>query len=157
MERRVQITVIEIIGADIGVLPGPQHCQEVVWIAAAEICLPAADEEVLKRGKAELAPHFLAVEGLAQAPSGIDPAHRLKAARRRAGEPAVLPCSVGRQRRLHTLEKNEIVWRCLRRAADWGDALDAIREQRSPMKRLLGAHRETVDKMYPLDPEHLLK
>src|SRR6516165_316515 len=107
------VAAAKLVGADVGVLPGPQHRQQVVGVAAAEIGLPAVDQEVLQRGEADLAPYLLAIERLAQPPAGIDPAHRLEAARRRGGEPAVLPNRIGGQRRLEAFEKNEIVRRGL--------------------------------------------
>src|SRR5437763_855992 len=137
-------------------LPRPQHCQEVVRVAAAKICLPIADEKILERRKAEPAPYLLAVESLAQSPSGVDAAHRLKATRRRGREPAILPCRIGGQRRLNPLEKDEIMRRCLRGAADRSDAFYTVREQCPPMKCLLRPHREPIDEMNALDPEHLL-
>src|SRR6516165_7436145 len=77
------VAAAKLVGADVGVLPGPQHRQQVVGVAAAEIGLPAVDQEVLQRGEADLAPYLIAIERLAQPPAGIDPAHRLEAARRR--------------------------------------------------------------------------
>src|SRR5207248_7961341 len=43
-----------------------------------------------------------------------------------------------------------------RGAADRGDAFYPVREQCPPMKCLLRPHREPIDEMDPLDPEHLL-
>jgi hypothetical protein len=67
----------------------------------------------------------------------MNPAHRLKAARRLRGEPAVLPRRVGGQRRLDAFKKNEIVRRRLGRTADRREPLDPVEEQGSPMERLL--------------------
>src|SRR4051812_30225863 len=94
-ERRVEITAVELISADIRVLPGPQHCQEIIRIASAKICFPAADQEIFERRETEPAPYFLTVEGLAQTPSGVNPAHCLKAACRWGREPAILPRRIG--------------------------------------------------------------
>src|SRR5207247_8896189 len=77
-ERLVEIAAVDLVRADVGVLPGPQHGEEVVGVAPAEIRLPAADEEILERGKPDAAPYLLAVEGLAEPPAGIDPSHRLE-------------------------------------------------------------------------------
>jgi len=64
---------------------------------------------------------LLAIERLAQPPAGTDGAHRLEAARRRGGEPAVRPNRTGGQRRLDAFEKNEIVSRGIGRTADRRD------------------------------------
>ena len=151
-----EIAAVEFVGADIGVLPHPQHRQEVVGVAAAETRLPAADEKILQRRKPKPAPHLLAVEGLAEPPPGIDPAERLKPAHRLGGEPVILPGRIGAERGPHPFEKDEIMRRGLGRAADRGDPLDPVREQRAPMKRLLRAHREAIDQADPLDAEHFL-
>jgi len=52
----IEVAAAKLVGADVGVLPGPQHRQQVVGVAAAEIGLPAVDQEVLQRGEADLAP-----------------------------------------------------------------------------------------------------
>src|SRR5690348_11508480 len=47
-ERFFEIAVIELIGADIGMLPSPQHREQIVGVAAAKIGLPATDEKILE-------------------------------------------------------------------------------------------------------------
>lgn len=47
-ERRGQIATINWVVADVGVLPGPQHGQQVVRVAAQEARLPVAHDEVLE-------------------------------------------------------------------------------------------------------------
>ena len=39
----IEVAAAKLVGADVGVLPGPQHRQQVVGVAAAEIGLPAVD------------------------------------------------------------------------------------------------------------------
>src|SRR5439155_6947487 len=106
-------------------------------------------------GEADPPPYLLAVEGLTEPPAGVNPAHRLEAADRRGGKPAVLPGRVGGQRRLDAFEKDEIVRRGSGRTADRRDPLDSVGKERSPVKRLLCAHRKAVDQLDPLDPEDL--
>src|SRR5205085_6607311 len=89
-ERLAEIAVVQLVGADIGVLPSPQHGQKIVGVAAAEIGFPAADQKILERGEADATPYLLAVEGLTQPPAGIDPAHRVGTANRLRRKPAIL-------------------------------------------------------------------
>jgi len=89
-------TVIGGPGSDLTVSSGPR------WGCSA------GGSDDLQRGEADLAPDLLAMERLAQPPAGIDPAHRLEAARRRGGEPAVLPNRIGGQRRVDTSEVETI-------------------------------------------------
>ena len=51
----IEVAASKLVGADVGVLPGPQHRQQVVGVAGAEIGLPAVDQQVLQRGEADLA------------------------------------------------------------------------------------------------------
>src|SRR4051812_11501722 len=67
-ECLVEIAVVKLVGADIGMLPGPQHREQIVGVTATEIRLPATDQKVLERGKADPAPQLLAIKRLAEAP-----------------------------------------------------------------------------------------
>src|SRR3546814_3035525 len=62
-ERDCQVAAVELVVGDVAVLPGPELGEQVVGVAAAEIALPAGDEEILEAVEAEAAPEFPAVEG----------------------------------------------------------------------------------------------
>ena len=118
--------------------------------------LPEGDQEVFQRRIAQpLQIELRAIEGLRKAPAGIDTGHRAQSLVRFIRVPALVPCGIGGQRRLHPLEEDEIMARAFRRAAERQDALDHIRIERSPVKGLQGAHRPSGYQLDLVDAEFL--
>src|ERR1700730_6647103 len=115
-ERRLEVAVVEFVVADVAILPGPEHGQQVVWILRQKKPFPERHQKILKRGKAQrLEIQFLAIERLRKAPAGIDPRRRAQPPLRLLGVPAFLPCRVSGQRGLDGLQENEAVTRAFRR------------------------------------------
>src|SRR3954454_7007618 len=114
---------VEALGlADVAVLPGPQHRQQVVGVAVLqEEALPETDEEVLERGEPHLPVALLEVERLREPPPGVDARRRSQPARGLPVVPAVLPLRVGGQRRLDALQEHDVVRARARRTAERQD------------------------------------
>src|SRR5262245_11108038 len=62
-ESRSEISFIDLVGTDIGMLPGPEHCQQVVRVPAPEIAFQEA-HSVLHRCQTHLAIPLFAKEVL---------------------------------------------------------------------------------------------
>src|SRR3981081_396318 len=143
--------------ADVRVLPGPQHGEEVVHVAIDEQALPEADEEVFQGAAADRLPFvdFLSVELLGESPTGVDPRHRTQPDYRLLVVPAVVETSVRREGRLDALEKNDVMQAGLRRTAEGEYPLDHVGVTDRPLIGLPGSHRPARDEFQSLDAELL--
>lgn len=104
----LEIAAIKLIGTDIRMLPCPQHGEQVVGVAG-KAALPIDDKEILERGISQFASQLFAIERLGEAPSSINTCHGALATRGLSCEPPVLPGLVGRERRFHALEEDEVM------------------------------------------------
>ncbi len=141
-ERRLEVAVVKLVVADVPVLPGPEHGQQVVWILRQEEPFPERHQKVFKRGVAQrLDIQLLAIERLRETPAGIDPRRRAQPPLRLLGVPAFLPCRVSGQRGLDALQENEVVTRAFPRTAERRDQVHHAGIERAPVKGLQRAHR----------------
>ena len=138
-----EVAVVQLIDTDVGVLPGPDMRQQVVWVAFEVVALPHRYQIVFQRGTFCLTPQFLTVESLRHRPPGIDPAHGTQPALRKAIEASVLKMGISRQCGLHAFEKNLVVRRSLRRAAQHRQPLNTVGKQGGPVVGLNAAHGPT--------------
>src|SRR5579862_3738663 len=155
-QSRLEVALVELVVADIAVLPGPEHRQQVVGVLWKEKAFPERNEEILKRGIAhDLQIKPLAIKGLRKAPAGIDACGGAQAARWLLVVPAFLPGCVRRQRGLHALEENKIMARTFGRTAERRDQIHHIGVKRTPMESLQRAHRPAGNQANVLDAELL--
>ena len=78
-----EIAAVDLIVADVAMLPGPDLGEEIVRVPFQMILLPVA-HEVLKRGEAELAIEAVAKEGVRIGPGDVDAAEGAQALFRRS-------------------------------------------------------------------------
>ena len=154
LQGRGEIALEPIVRADVGMLPRPQHRQQIVRVARPVALLREA-QDVVDRGEPQLRVLALAVEVLRVNPSGVHACERDEALHRRRVVPAVVERRVGRQRGSQAFEEHDVVRRGARRAADRRDRADHVRKQRAPLKGLLRAHREAGDERKPADAKML--
>ncbi len=95
------------------------------------------------------------VEGLRQAPAGIDPAEGAQAPGRGARVPALRPGGVGLERRLGPLQEDVVVPGTLGRALKRQDPRHHVRVHRRPVVGLERAHRPAGDEHELVDAEML--
>ncbi len=151
-----QVAVKEFVVADVAVLPGPQHRQEVVGVPRQEQPFPETDKEILQRRVSHLLDvGFDAVERLREAPAGIDATEGAQSLVRRFLVPAVVERRVGLQRGLGALEKHEVVARAFRRSLKRQNTFDHVGIKRAPVIGLQCAHRPAGHQLDLLDPEFL--
>src|SRR5215207_2581881 len=155
--QRLDVVAVEAgCGADVPFLPGPQHREQVVGIAAVEEKpLPEGDQEVLEVGVAHLRVHAVPVERLREAPAGVHAGGRTQALDRLLVVPAALERVVGGQRRLDAFEEDDVVLARLRGTAERAGAQHHLGEADGPLVGLPGAHRPAGDERERLDPELL--
>src|SRR4029077_700196 len=104
-ERRLEVALVQFVVADIAVLPGPEHRQQIVGILRQEETFPECDQEILKRGVAHrLEIEFLAVERLRKSPARIHPGGSPETASWLLDVPAFLPCRIRGERGLDAFE-----------------------------------------------------
>src|SRR5947207_10367469 len=72
--QRLRIIPIErFLQAHIPCLPGADLTEQVIRVLGSSPCLPEVDHEVFESFKSDLFVELLAVESLAEAPTGVDP------------------------------------------------------------------------------------
>src|SRR6516164_7853031 len=104
----LEIAAIELVVADIAVLPGPQHGQQVVDVLGQEKVLPVSDQKILKRG---IAPYARC--GAVRDRRPIPSRHRRAPSPASLSRPAPVPTAVvggvAGERRPHAFEEYAIV------------------------------------------------
>src|SRR5271156_2414594 len=96
------------VGADIGMLPTPYHCEQIVRIALPEIFFEKT-HRVFHRGKAHLAVLSLTKEVLREQPTCVHPTKGSQSLDRGSLIPTVCKCPVGQKSSLHAFEEQVIV------------------------------------------------
>jgi hypothetical protein len=106
-------------GPHVALLPGVEHAEQVVGVAAVEEeALPEPDEEVLQRRVARLAPHLVPVERLGESPAGVDTRGGAQSGGGLLVVPAAAEGAVGGECALHALEEHDVVRAGAARAAE---------------------------------------
>ena len=151
----MEVSLVYRVGADVAILPSPEHRQKVVGVGLGAAAFPKSYQVVLQGRVPDVQVYFLTVESLGDRPTGVDPAHGPKSFGGRTLVPAAGPSVVGSEGGLHPLQEDEVVPRGLGRSADGNDAFHHVGKQTSPLVGLLAAHRPAGDHGDSFYPELL--
>src|SRR5262249_43206336 len=141
-----QITLVEVVAADVCLRPRDGLRVQVRRLASAERVLPVGLQEGLKVRSAKRGlVQALAIEVLAESPCGVDVRERAQCSLRLSAEPAIaLVLRRSLKRAQQARQEHLVVPGGSGAPAYYDRALDQIRIKGCPVIRLAGTHRETV-------------